>query len=54
MKQETGVEDLARMNQNKHVLDSGPQPWRNPDDTGRYSRKENRTEEEVNKHPELP
>jgi len=42
---ETGVGDLADMNQNKGVLDSGPRPHINPDDTGRYERKDHRTPE---------
>jgi len=56
VKQETGVEDLARMNVNKHVLDSpkdGPHT-RNPEDLGRYVRKDNRTPEERKRHVPNP
>jgi len=42
---ETGVGDLADMNQNKGVLDSGPKVWHNPEDSGRYERKDYRTPE---------
>jgi hypothetical protein len=43
---ETGVGDLADMNQNKRVLDSPKNgPNINPDDTGRYERKDHRTPE---------
>jgi hypothetical protein len=46
VKQETGVEDLARMNVNKRVLDSPKNgPNINPDDQGRYERKDYRTPE---------
>jgi hypothetical protein len=48
---ETGVGDLADMNQNKGVLDSGPRPHINPDDTGRYERKDHRTPERKREKP---
>ena len=39
------------MNQNKGVLDSGPRPHINPDDTGRYERKDHRTPERKREKP---
>jgi hypothetical protein len=48
---ETRVGDLADMNQNKGVLDSGPRPHINPDDTGRYERKDHRTRESKREKP---
>jgi hypothetical protein len=52
VKQETGVEDLARVNQNKHVLDSPKDgPNINPDDQGRYERKDHRTPERKREKP---
>ena len=42
---ETGVGDLADMNQNKGVLHSGLRPHTNLDDTGRYERNDHRTPE---------
>jgi len=48
---ETGVGDLADMNQNKRVLDSPKSgPNINPDDQGRYVRKDHRTPEEKKRH----
>jgi len=52
VKQETGVDDLARMNVNKGVLDSpkdGPHT-KNPEDLGRYELKDHRTPEEKKRH----
>lgn len=47
VKHETGVEDLARMNVNKGVLDSPKdRPYtENPEDLVRYKRKDYRTPE---------
>ena len=55
VKQETGVEDLARMNVNKHALDSPEDgPNINPDDRGRYERKDHRTPERKREKPTVP
>jgi hypothetical protein len=51
VKQETGVGDLADMNQNKGVLDSGPRPHINPEDTGRYEHPDYRTTERKREKP---
>ena len=49
---ETGVGNLAEMNQNQHIRDSGKDgPHINPDDTGRYERKDHRTAERKREKP---
>jgi hypothetical protein len=52
---ETGVDDLARTNTNKRVLDSPKNgPNINPDDQGRYERKDYRTPERKREKLTLP
>jgi hypothetical protein len=46
-----GADALAEMNVNKGVLDSGPKIWHNPEDSGRYERKDYRTPERKREKP---
>jgi len=49
-----GTDTLAQVNKNKGVLDSGPKVWHNPEDSGRYERKDNRTAERKREKPIVP
>ena len=48
-----GTDTLAQVNKNKG-LDSGPKVWHNPEDSGRYERKDYRTPERKREKPTVP